>query len=86
MIIIINGCPSVGKTSLIKEIQNQYPTPLLNMGIDRFWGAIPNQYKEYGSHAQQGYSFEKASDNNGNPIISVKRGLLLINLQKPCLI
>lgn len=82
MIIIINGCPSAGKTTLIKEIQNQYPTPLLSMGIDRFWGSIPDQYKEYGLKAHEGYSFEKTSNNRGNPIIYVKRGPFANQLAK----
>lgn len=82
MIIIINGCPSAGKTSLIKEIQNRYNRPLLNMGIDRFWATIPDQHKEYGSKAEEGYSFSKTIDSDGNPIIEVKRGPFAMQLCK----
>ena len=60
MIIIINGCPSAGKTSTFKEIQNRYDIPLLNLGIDHSWAMIPDQYKEYGLKAQEDYSFFKS--------------------------
>lgn len=82
MIIILNGCPSAGKTSIIKEIQNLYDTPLLNMGIDRFWATIPAQYKEYGSKAYEGYSFSKDTDSDGNPIIHVLKGPFALRLEK----
>lgn len=82
MIIILNGCPSAGKTSIIKEIQSRSPTPLLNMGIDRFWATIPAQYKEYGSKAHEGYSFSKSYDNDANPIIYVKKGPFAHQLEK----
>lgn len=82
MIIILNGCPSAGKTSIVKEIQNLYDTPLLSMGIDRFWATIPAQYKEYGSKAHEGYAFSKETDSDGNPIIHVHRGPFALQLEK----
>jgi len=36
MIIIINGCASAGKTSIIKEMQKLCNKPLLHVGIDCF--------------------------------------------------
>ena len=82
MIIIINGCPSAGKTSIVKEIQKRYSKPLLNLGIDRFWAMIPDQYKEYGSKAAEGYSFTKTTDSHGHPIITVHRGSFAQHLDK----
>ena len=74
MIIIINGAPSAGKTSIIKEMQKIYPQPLLHMGIDRFWAMIPDQYKEFGEKASEGYSFVRTVDGGNNPIIHVRSG------------
>jgi chloramphenicol 3-O phosphotransferase len=74
MIIIINGCASAGKTSIIKEMQKLCNKPLLHVGIDRFWAMIPDQYKEYGSKAGEGYFFLRTVDDNNNPIVHVKKG------------
>lgn len=76
MIILLNGCSSVGKSSIIKEMQNLYDTPLLHMGLDRFWAMVPAQYKEYGSKADEGYSFSKVCDSDNNPVIHVQGGAL----------
>jgi|SRR5579862_763484 chloramphenicol 3-O phosphotransferase len=74
MIIIINGCASAGKTSIIKEMQKLHDKPLLHVGIDRFWAIIPDQYKEYGSKAHEGYLFSQTVDVDNNPIVHVKKG------------
>ena len=74
MIIIINGAPSAGKSSTIKEMQKLYDKPLLHIGIDRFWAMIPDQYKEFGAKATEGYSFTQTTDQNNNPIVEVKSG------------
>ena len=36
-IIVLNGCASVGKTSIAKAIQRTFPEPYLHLGIDLFW-------------------------------------------------
>lgn len=75
MIIILNGCASASKTSIIKEMQKLYDKPLLHVGIDRFWAMIPDQYKEYGSKAHEGYLFSQTVDGSDNsPIVHVKKG------------
>lgn len=75
MIIILNGCASAGKTSIIKEMQKLYDKPLLHVGIDRFWAMIPDQYKEFGEKAAEGYFFSQTIDGSVNsPIVHVKRG------------
>src|SRR5438445_10332694 len=74
MIVIVNGCSSAGKTSIIKEMQNLYDKPLLHTGLDRFWAMIPDQYKEYGSKAYEGYLFSQTTSNDNNPIVHVKKG------------
>ena len=76
MIIILNGCPSAGKTSIIKELQNLYQKHFLSLGIDRFWAMIPDQYKELGSKAHEGYLFVQSYDEYNKPIVNIKRGPL----------
>lgn len=76
MIIIINGAPSAGKTSIIKEIQKLYDKPLLHTGVDHFWEMIPDQYKEFGEKADAGYSFVQTVDDDNSPVIQVKSGAL----------
>jgi chloramphenicol 3-O phosphotransferase len=36
-IIVLNGCPSTGKTSLAKAIQRTFEAPYLHVGMDLFW-------------------------------------------------
>lgn len=75
MIIILNGCPSAGKSSIVKEMQKLYQKPLLSLGIDRFWAMIPEQYKESGSKAHEGYLFMQSLDEHRKPIVNIKHGL-----------
>src|SRR5438445_952046 len=35
---------------------------------------IPDQYKEYGSKAYEGYLFSQTTSNDNNPIVHVKKG------------
>lgn len=74
MIIILDGSSSAGKTSIIKELQNISDKPLLHTGVDRFWAMIPDQYKENGSKAHEGYLFSSTVDRDNNPIIHVQKG------------
>jgi chloramphenicol 3-O-phosphotransferase len=34
--IVLNGCPSTGKTSIAKAIQRTFEAPYLHVGIDLF--------------------------------------------------
>ena len=74
MIIIVNGCASAGKSSIAKELQKLHEKPLLHMGIDRFWAMIPDEYKEFGTKAREGYSFTQTVDANNNPVVDIKTG------------
>ncbi|HLC06845.1 MAG TPA: hypothetical protein VJJ26_01530 [Candidatus Babeliales bacterium] len=74
MIVIINGCSSAGKSSIIKEMQKLSKKPLLHTGIDWFWKMIPGEYKEFGSKAHEGYSFTQTVESQNNPVIHVQTG------------
>ena len=43
-IIFINGTSSSGKTSIAKALQEIWPSPLLDAGIDRFLWMLPARY------------------------------------------
>lgn len=74
MIIIVNGSSSAGKTSIIKAMQTLYDKPLLHTGVDRFWAMIPDQYKESGSKAEEGYLFSETLDSQSRPVVFVHSG------------
>ena len=43
-IIVINGTSSSGKTSILRAIQEQFPAPYLDAGIDKFIWMLPKRY------------------------------------------
>ena len=45
-IIILNGIPSSGKSSIISVLQNILEEPYLESGLDKFLGMLPNRYYE----------------------------------------
>ena len=75
MIIIINGCSSAGKSSIARELQKLFEKPLLHTGIDHFWKMMPDEYKEFGAKAHEGYSFVQRIDNENNPVIDIEQGV-----------
>ncbi len=58
-IIILNGSPSAGKTSIAKAIQATFEQPFLLMGGDiALLEVFPGRYKGSGEQADQGFYFE----------------------------
>jgi len=54
-IILLNGCSSAGKTSLVKEIQNLSDEFWLTFGIDDLLDAMPDKYVGEGKKATEGF-------------------------------
>ncbi len=75
MIILLNGVSSAGKSSIAKALQGIWPTPLLELGIDRFISMMPRKYIGLGPEAQQGFQYVSDRDELG-PIVHVKSGWL----------
>lgn len=75
MIILLNGVSSAGKSSIAKALQSIWPTPLLELGIDRFIAMMPKKYIGLGPDAQQGFQYVPDRDESG-PIVHVRSGWL----------
>ncbi|KLL02006.1 MAG: chloramphenicol 3-O phosphotransferase [Mycoplasmataceae bacterium RC_NB112A] len=77
-IILLNGCSSAGKTSLVKAIQYLSEEPFLSSGIDTTFAALPAKYFSNdpggGGKASQGVKFISEVDPTGFPILKVKTG------------
>ena len=62
MIIILNGCSSSGKSSIIKAVQHLSNKPFLNLGIDGLFSMMPDRYVKSGDMASEGFYFAKAKN------------------------
>ena len=61
-IIVLNGCPSVGKTSMAKAIQRTFESPYLHVGMDLFWLEVfPWEWAGAATNSVQEISIEGAS-------------------------
>ena len=52
MVILLNGASSSGKSSIAQLLQVMLPMPILNAGIDHFFGMLPAGFIAF-DHAQQ---------------------------------
>ena len=43
-IVILNGAPRSGKSSIVDEIQNGFDGPWINLGVDVYFRATPKRY------------------------------------------
>jgi chloramphenicol 3-O phosphotransferase len=64
-IILINGTSSSGKTTLARELQRIWPSPLLYLGIDMVIGMLPFAYTGEGGCATQGFAMRIGADERG---------------------
>ena len=72
-VLILNGCSSAGKTSLVKAIQHLSEEPWLTFGIDSVIDAMPGKLVGSGKEAAEGFHF--VSDfEKGFPITKIKIG------------
>ena len=78
-IIVLNGCPSTGKTSIAKAIQRTIDVPYLHMGIDLFWlevfpwewvGAATNGVQEIPVDGASPPKIMQIAQPYGNSVIS----------------
>ncbi|MDY7104383.1 MAG: chloramphenicol phosphotransferase [Actinomycetota bacterium] len=44
-VVILNGAPRAGKSSIARALQERWPTPLVNLGVDLTNGATPAAYR-----------------------------------------
>jgi chloramphenicol 3-O phosphotransferase len=61
-IIVLNGCPSAGKTSIAKAIQRTFEAPYLHVGLDLFWLEVfPWEWSGAATNSVQEIPIEGAS-------------------------
>ena len=74
-IIYINGPSSVGKTTLVKALQEKLEPPFLHLGIDKVIGFMPKKVNswEAGTEAR-GFSWKASIDPTGHPIQELEIG------------
>jgi chloramphenicol 3-O phosphotransferase len=78
-IIVLNGCPSAGKTSIAKALQRTFEAPYLNVGMDLFWlevfpwewaGAVTNSVQEIPIEGASPPKIVQTAQPFGNFVIS----------------
>ena len=72
-IIILNGCPSVGKSTIAEEIQLTVDEPYLYAGIDTFVHMIPSSWFVFTNELTktEGIQFIIGKDEDGKPTIKL---------------
>lgn len=78
-VIFLNGCSSAGKTSIVRELQEQLSEPYLHVGFDHFLFMLPNRYILEGAQSHLGFRFERVDDEEG-PKVAIHRGVYGRNL------
>jgi chloramphenicol 3-O phosphotransferase len=74
-IIYINGPSSAGKTQLALALQEALPEPYLYLSIDTLIGLMPAKVNDWtGQRTTSGYSFQQATDDDGNAVYRVVAG------------
>jgi chloramphenicol 3-O phosphotransferase len=70
---MLNGTASSGKSSIIKELQERAPFPLLKAGIDHFITMIPHSYYGWGKNAHEGIQFIREEAPQGT-VTQIRNG------------
>lgn len=82
-ILYINGPSSVGKTTLIKALQEALDEPFLHLGIDRMIAMMPEKMNNWeGESAPLGFAFQKSVDETGAVVQKVVIGPFAMKVVK----
>lgn len=73
-IILLNGCSSAGKSSLVKAIQHLSEESWLTTGVDVSFAVMSAKYLPGGKKAHEGINFVSGTDEKGFPVVKVERG------------
>ena len=65
MILILNGASSSGKTTLVRALQQSWPTVLLHLGTDFALQMLPQRYVGTAESAAAGFRFCQTEDQQG---------------------
>jgi chloramphenicol 3-O-phosphotransferase len=61
-VIFLNGCSSVVKSSISKEIRDLSEEPWLNFSLRAFWNYLSPKYKGFGEKSNEGFQFISGQD------------------------
>lgn len=74
-VIYINGTSSVGKTTLVKALQEALEIPYLRIGIDQVIEMMPEKVNNWcGGSAELGFSWKSSTDIEGHPLQILQMG------------
>lgn len=77
-VIILDGSPSVGKSTIAEEIQEIADTPYYYLSVDDFVKKLPLRWMQFTDDLEniEGIGFQPTTDSEGNPEIRFKAGPL----------
>jgi chloramphenicol 3-O phosphotransferase len=76
-LIVLNGGSSAGKSSVAQEFQELVPECWMHLGIDVFWGALPQSQLDLERARPEYYTWDVTVDPDGLEWLSVTPGPLL---------
>jgi chloramphenicol 3-O-phosphotransferase len=66
--VVVNGPSAVGKSTLVRAIQDHFEVPLLRFGVDELYRMVPDQWAggvPNASHAVDGFSYQDVDSMPG---------------------
>lgn len=75
-IIILDGSPSVGKSTIARQIQEMADEPFYYFPIDDFMKKLPSRWIQFTDNLSlvEGIGYQMDTDPNGKPLIRFKAG------------
>ena len=61
-VVVLNGTSSAGKSTLASGLQDRWPGPLLDAGLDRHLAMLPRRYMEQAWSEVFGYEYDEHGD------------------------
>ena len=72
--ILLNGAPSAGKTTVARTVQSVMDEPWLVAGVDSFRAMMPARWIEDGPRAHEGFAWTKVGRQGEEPVLRVVAG------------
>ncbi|HCB06390.1 MAG TPA: hypothetical protein PLZ93_06680 [Nocardioides sp.] len=72
--IVVVGVSSVGKTSVVQQLQLAFQEPFLHVGIDHFFSMFPYEWRDHPRQPGPGFWVEVTQDPDGSPRARIKYG------------
>ncbi|MBS43318.1 MAG: hypothetical protein CMH83_09185 [Nocardioides sp.] len=72
--IVLVGVSSVGKSTLVDELQRRLPDPWLHVGIDHFFSMFPYEWRDHPRGPGPGFWVERSTDDDGSPRARIRYG------------